>query len=74
MSDPLTVNPTLSIEVQLELALRLTVGLILGAAIGFERELHRQPAGFRTHSLVALGAALFAIISGFRSEAAGNRR
>jgi putative Mg2+ transporter-C (MgtC) family protein len=59
------INPTLTIGVQLELALRLTVGLILGAIIGWERELHRQPAGFRTHSLVALGAALFAIISGY---------
>lgn len=65
MTDPLAVNPSLSIEVQLELALRLTVGLVLGAIIGFERELHRQPAGFRTHSLVALGAALFTIISGY---------
>ncbi len=59
------INPTLSLGVQVELALRLTVGLILGAIIGFERELHRQPAGFRTHSLVALGAAMFAIISGY---------
>ncbi|MCC6618580.1 MAG: MgtC/SapB family protein [Chloroflexi bacterium] len=65
MTDPLAVNPTLSVTVQVELALRLTVGLVLGAIIGFERELHRQPAGFRTHSLVALGAALFAIISGY---------
>jgi putative Mg2+ transporter-C (MgtC) family protein len=48
---------------QLELGLRLTLGLVLGAIIGFERELHRQPAGFRTHSLVALGAALFTIVS-----------
>ncbi len=61
----LTVNPSLSSAVQIELAMRLTVGLALGAIIGFERELHRQPAGFRTHSLVALGAALFAIISGY---------
>ena len=65
MTDPLAINPTLSIGTQLELALRLTAGLVLGAVIGFERELHRQPAGFRTHSLVALGAALFAIISGY---------
>jgi putative Mg2+ transporter-C (MgtC) family protein len=48
---------------QLELGLRMTLGLVLGAIIGFERELHRQPAGFRTHSLVALGAALFTIVS-----------
>ena len=38
---------------------------MLGAAIGFEREMHRQPAGFRTHSLVALGSALFTIISAY---------
>jgi putative Mg2+ transporter-C (MgtC) family protein len=50
---------------QIELGLRLTAGLVMGAIIGFERELHRQPAGFRTHSLVALGAALFTIISAY---------
>lgn len=59
------MNPDLTLEVELNLALRLTVGLVLGAIIGFERELHRQPAGFRTHSLVALGAALFTIVSAF---------
>jgi len=58
-------NPVLSIGAQAELALRLLAGLALGAIIGFERELHRQPAGFRTHSLVSLGAALFAIISAY---------
>jgi putative Mg2+ transporter-C (MgtC) family protein len=50
---------------QIELGLRLTAGLVLGAIIGFERELQRQPAGFRTHSLVALGAALFTIVSAY---------
>jgi putative Mg2+ transporter-C (MgtC) family protein len=50
---------------ELELAGRLALGLVLGAAIGFEREMHRQPAGFRTHSLVALGSALFTIISAY---------
>lgn len=59
------MNPDLSLGLQLELALRLTAGLVLGAIIGFERELHRQPAGFRTHSLVALGAALFTIVSAY---------
>jgi uncharacterized membrane protein YhiD involved in acid resistance len=58
-------NPALTVGAQVELALRLIAGLALGAIIGFERELHRQPAGFRTHSLVSLGAALFAIISGY---------
>ncbi|HEX9610230.1 MAG TPA: MgtC/SapB family protein [Candidatus Limnocylindria bacterium] len=59
------MNPDLSLQTQLDLALRLTVGLILGAIIGFERELQRQPAGFRTHSLVALGAALFTVVSAY---------
>jgi putative Mg2+ transporter-C (MgtC) family protein len=59
------VTPDLTLETQIDLALRLTAGLVLGAIIGFERELHRQPAGFRTHSLVALGAALFTVVSAF---------
>ena len=65
------MTPDLSLETQLDLALRLTVGLVLGALIGFERELQRQPAGFRTHSLVSLGAALFTVISayGFSGDA-----
>ncbi|CAN5544016.1 MAG: MgtC/SapB family protein [Chloroflexi bacterium] len=58
----------LSVATQIDLSLRLTVGLILGGVIGFERELHRQPAGFRTHSLVALGAALFTVVSAFGFE------
>ncbi len=65
------VNPDLTLAVQIDLSIRLTVGLILGAIIGLERELHRQPAGFRTHSLVALGASLFAIISGYGFGGAG---
>ncbi len=59
------MTPDLSVNQQLELAGRLAVGLVLGALIGFERELHRQPAGFRTHSLVALGSALFTVISAY---------
>ena len=48
---------------QLPLALRLGVALVLGAAVGLERELQRQTAGFRTHALVALGASLFTVVS-----------
>jgi putative Mg2+ transporter-C (MgtC) family protein len=59
------VTPDLSLATQVDLAIRLTAGLVLGAIIGFERELHRQPAGFRTHSLVSLGAALFTVVSAF---------
>ena len=59
------ITPDLTVQVQVELALRLALGLGLGAAVGLERERHRQPAGFRTHSLVALGAALFTIVGAY---------
>ena len=47
----------------LELIGRLLLAALLGFVIGFERERAGQPAGERTHALVALGAATFAIIS-----------
>jgi putative Mg2+ transporter-C (MgtC) family protein len=59
----LTQVPELGI--QLEPLLRLTVGLVLGAAVGWERELQRMPAGFRTHALVGLGSAIFTVVSAF---------
>ena len=50
---------------QLDLALRLLAASVFGAAIGFEREIHDHPAGMRTHLLVALGSAMFTVISIF---------
>jgi putative Mg2+ transporter-C (MgtC) family protein len=47
----------------LELLVRLAVSAILGAVVGFEREVTHKPAGLRTHMLVSLGAALFTILS-----------
>lgn len=43
--------------------LRILVAALLGGAIGLEREYRAKEAGFRTHFLVALGAALFMILS-----------
>ena len=43
----------------LEFILRIFVAAILGGLIGLEREYRAKEAGFRTHFLVALGAALF---------------
>jgi putative Mg2+ transporter-C (MgtC) family protein len=45
------------------MVLRVLLAVGLGAALGLERELDNQPAGFRTHILVCLGAALFGLIS-----------
>ena len=65
------MTPDLTLAEQLDLVLRLAVGLALGAVIGFERELHSQPAGFRTHSVVALGAAIFTVVSAFAFSGVG---
>jgi len=46
-----------------EMVIRVLVAVALGGAIGVERELDAQPAGFRTHVLIALGAALFGLVS-----------
>src|SRR5580698_3012369 len=46
-----------------ETALRLTVALLLGSAIGFERQWHQKMAGLRTNALVALGACGFCVFS-----------
>jgi len=42
---------------------RLVVAAVLGALVGIEREVHDQPAGLRTHLTVALGAAVFGVVS-----------
>jgi putative Mg2+ transporter-C (MgtC) family protein len=42
-------------------AANLGVAIILGAAIGFERQWHQRLAGLRTNTLVALGAATFVV-------------
>ena len=47
----------------IELMLRLMLAAGLGAAIGIERELRRKPAGLRTNILIALGSALFTVVS-----------
>lgn len=48
-----------------EAALRLLIAAGLGALVGLEREWRDQPAGLRTHILVATGACLFALVSAF---------
>ena len=51
------------LNLQLDLAVRLLVAALLGAAIGLERERHDHPAGIRTHLLVSVGAAAFTVLS-----------
>ena len=42
---------------------RLLLATVFGAAIGFEREWRARPAGLRTHILVCVAAASFAILT-----------
>ena len=49
----------------LELVGRIALAAALGGLIGFEREFSDQPAGFRTHILVSIGAALFTLVGAY---------
>jgi len=49
--------------VEMSVAWRLLLAAGLGAAIGLEREYRRKPAGLRTNILIAVGSALFTIVS-----------
>jgi putative Mg2+ transporter-C (MgtC) family protein len=45
------------------LFLRLGTSVLVGGAIGCEREMHGQPTGLRTHLLVSLASATFMLVS-----------
>ena len=46
-----------------EIILKLLLGTLLGGIIGFERQTHGRPAGFRTQLLVCVSCVLLMIIS-----------
>jgi len=48
-----------------DVLVRILVAAALGGIVGIERELRDQPAGFRTHMLVSLGACLFTLVGAF---------
>lgn len=55
-----------------EFSIRVAVALVAGIIIGIEREWQKKPAGIRTNTLVAVGAALFVLLSFNISEHYGN--
>ena len=57
-------------DMNLEFVLRIFVAALLGGAIGLEREYRAKEAGLRTHFLVALGSALFMVVSAYGFEGA----
>ncbi|MGH8177441.1 MAG: MgtC/SapB family protein [Steroidobacter sp.] len=46
-----------------EAFLRMLVAVLVGGAVGFDRELRSKPAGLRTHILISLAAAIFTLIT-----------
>jgi putative Mg2+ transporter-C (MgtC) family protein len=55
--------------------IRLLVALILGTAIGFERQWRHKMAGIKTNALVSLGSALFMLLGAkILGDASGEAR
>lgn len=50
-------------EEEIKIIFQLVLALVLGGAIGFEREMKKRGAGLQTYSLVALGSALFTVVA-----------
>lgn len=50
-------------NLNLECSVRLVIACLCGAVIGIERTRRNKGAGLRTHIIVAVGAALFVIVS-----------
>lgn len=49
----------------LSVSVRMCLAVVCGGIIGMEREYKRRPAGFRTHILICLGAAMTTMTSQF---------
>ncbi|MFI6497705.1 MgtC/SapB family protein [Nonomuraea typhae] len=55
---------------EIDLLVRLVAAGVLGAVIGIERQWRARMAGLRTNLLVAVGAALFVLLSAYGFEGA----
>jgi putative Mg2+ transporter-C (MgtC) family protein len=53
----------------LDVFLRLGAAVLAGAVIGLDRQVRNKPAGLRTMSLVALGAAVFVVAAASAASA-----
>ena len=59
---------------EIEITVRLMLAAAFGSAIGYERRSADKPAGLRTLSLVAVGSALFTVVSAFGFDTADQSR
>jgi len=58
-------------DITVETALRIATAVVLGGAIGFNRDIHGKPTGIRAHALVSLGAAIV-MLAGSGAYIGGN--
>ena len=65
---------SLTVAEEIEIAIRLVLAGAFGAAGGYERRSADKSAGLRTLSMVAVGSALFTIISAFGCDTADQSR
>ena len=56
----------------IDLLIKIFLALVLGGALGMERQYHDKPAGFATNCLICLGAMLFTILSEIMGLAGGD--
>ncbi len=55
----------MSTEAQLDIVVRIFVALLIGAAVGIEREYRGHAAGVRTLAMVSVGSCLFTAVGIF---------
>lgn len=55
-----------------EILIKIFLALVLGGALGMERQYHDKPAGYATNCLICLGAMLFTILSEYMGAAGGD--
>ncbi len=55
-----------------DMIIKIFLALILGGALGMERQYHDKPAGFATNCLICLGAMLFTVLSEIMGLAGGD--
>lgn len=55
-----------------DILIKIFLTLVLGGALGMERQYHDKPAGYATNCLICLGAMLFTILSEYMGLAGGD--
>ncbi|MFN2155494.1 MAG: MgtC/SapB family protein, partial [Anaerolineae bacterium] len=57
---------------QFSVLIRVAIGMLLGAALGLEREVKHKPAGLRTHMLMAGAASVLVALGPLMVEHLGS--